>query len=759
MSVPTEPRPGSGGFQTLVDLARERGGLAADDVIAALLPVFRQVADLHAQGLVAPLRGTGALTMDDRYRLRLDVTGADQGQQAPARLAALTPEASEAVDIVARGEEHTDVVSGGRRRPAAESGTAAGADGAITHPTLVPGWQTWEHLVGHHDPLTDVSSLGLLLCALSCGLDLALPDDVHRLAAHRRNLFVLNPHLHPVIASIASEMIEPDRRRRAQDVAWLAERLDTYRDQPQDFDLDEVSAGARAREDVARAVLTTLRDRLFDLSRRNRLLYFRSTQQSLDLTEASVPLLLDVRNIRADQILTWRPAVAKRLLAFRPLVLGTVLRWDDAPYASAVLDSLISSARRDRAEYGRAQLRLVIAFLRWHDLKGDRVERISSPLLLLPVSLTKKRGVRDSYALRAESNIAEVNPALRQQFAQLYGIELPELVDLASESVEQMHAALAAQIAASEPAVTLRLVDRPQIELVHRRALVRLDAFQRRHGRRQTTIAHRSYAHSYRRRDYAPLGLQIFSDRVVHHPAPLGLDLGETSTPRAPEIVESPVSRSPAVVEREADTYVVDRQADGNPYSWDFDLCALTLANFNYRTMSLVQDYTELLATGATNAPFDRVFSLEPRPLDAGRRAGMPLEDRYLVVPADASQVAAIARARDGESLVIQGPPGTGKSQTITNLIADFVAEGKRVLFVCQKRAAIDVVHARLREHGLDDLACLIHDSQTDKKSFVMALRDTYEDWLSGDPEVTKAERLRGEVVEAIRRETERLRG
>ena len=145
--------------------------------------------------------------------------------------------------------------------------------------------------------------------------------------------------------------------------------------------------------------------------------------------------------------------------------------------------------------------------------------------------------------------------------------------------------------------------------------------------------------------------------------------------------------------------------------------CArVTLANFDYRTMSLVRDYRELLADGLTTASFERLFSLEPRPLPAADVAEVPLVDRYLVLPSDGSQIAAIGHARGGESLVIQGPPGTGKSQTITNLIADYVARGKRVLFVCQKRAAIDVVHARLRQRGLDDLASLIHDSQADKQ-------------------------------------------
>jgi DNA polymerase III delta prime subunit len=70
----------------------------------------------------------------------------------------------------------------------------------------------------------------------------------------------------------------------------------------------------------------------------------------------------------------------------------------------------------------------------------------------------------------------------------------------------------------------------------------------------------------------------------------------------------------------------------------------------------------------------------------------LELADQHLIISCDATQASAIARARTGASYIIQGPPGTGKSQTITNLIADYVARGKRVLFVCEKRAAIDVV-------------------------------------------------------------------
>ena len=489
-------------------------------------------------------------------------------------------------------------------------------------------------------------------------------------------------------------------------------------------------------------MLEALRDRLFDLSRRNRLIWFRPSAQSLNLTEASVPLLLDTRNIRPEQLFTWNATVAEKVLSGRPIALGSVVRWEEAPYANGVLDTILSQARRDRQEYGQSQLRLVVAFLRWHDLKGERGERISSPLLLLPVTLTKQRGVRDSFLLQAESPEAEVNPALRQHLKQLYDLELPATLDLARYRIADFHATLAAHIRRTEPAVELRLQERPRIELIHSRALIRLEAFQRRAGRGSVLLGKRSYAYSYRRRDYRPLGLQIFLDRVVHRPAPLAAVLGDAPAPRMPAM-------SPAITVKK-DLYVLDETGGGNPYAWDIDLCAVTVANFDYRTMSLVRDYRELLADGLTTASFERLFSLEPRPLPAADVAEVPLAERYLVLPSDGSQIAAIGHARGGESLVIQGPPGTGKSQTITNLIADYVARGKRVLFVCQKRAAIDVVHARLRQRGLDDLASLIHDSQADKRAFVMRLKQTYESWLAEDADPGRAEARRRAVLDRL---------
>jgi len=85
------------------------------------------------------------------------------------------------------------------------------------------------------------------------------------------------------------------------------------------------------------------------------------------------------------------------------------------------------------------------------------------------------------------------------------------------------------------------------------------------------------------------------------------------------------------------------------------------------------------------------------------------------VLEADASQICAIADALDGQNMVLEGPPGTGKSQTIANTIAALMAQGKRVLFVSEKRAALEVVKKRLDEVGLGDFCLELHSTRSKK--------------------------------------------
>ncbi|MBQ3830042.1 MAG: DUF4011 domain-containing protein [Spirochaetales bacterium] len=99
----------------------------------------------------------------------------------------------------------------------------------------------------------------------------------------------------------------------------------------------------------------------------------------------------------------------------------------------------------------------------------------------------------------------------------------------------------------------------------------------------------------------------------------------------------------------------------------------------------------------------------------------------FQIVDADSSQQDAITYAKKGISFVLQGPPGTGKSQTITNIIAEQIASGKKVLFVSEKKAALDVVYRRLKDAGLADFCFILHDTKANKKAVVEQLRTVME--------------------------------
>lgn len=99
--------------------------------------------------------------------------------------------------------------------------------------------------------------------------------------------------------------------------------------------------------------------------------------------------------------------------------------------------------------------------------------------------------------------------------------------------------------------------------------------------------------------------------------------------------------------------------------------------------------------------------------------------DMVHVTDADSSQSVVIEEVRRGRHLVVQGPPGTGKSQTITNLIATAFKGGKKVLFVAEKMAALEVVHGRMQRLGLDGLCLELHSHKASKKAVLEELQRT----------------------------------
>jgi very-short-patch-repair endonuclease len=102
----------------------------------------------------------------------------------------------------------------------------------------------------------------------------------------------------------------------------------------------------------------------------------------------------------------------------------------------------------------------------------------------------------------------------------------------------------------------------------------------------------------------------------------------------------------------------------------------------------------------------------------------MAQKNQTLVTDADSSQHSALIDVCEGKSLVIQGPPGTGKSQTITNIIAAAMNEGKRVLFVAEKMAALKVVKDRLDSFGLGAFCLEVHSNKTRKTAVLKSLEE-----------------------------------
>ncbi|MGD9796834.1 MAG: AAA domain-containing protein, partial [Acidimicrobiia bacterium] len=159
----------------------------------------------------------------------------------------------------------------------------------------------------------------------------------------------------------------------------------------------------------------------------------------------------------------------------------------------------------------------------------------------------------------------------------------------------------------------------------------------------------------------------------------------------------------------------------------------VVLGNFSYAKLPMVNDLEVALAGGqlASNELLAAIAGDgAAAEIVRGRHPGVqsdepdmtPPADEFLVLDADASQSFAINTAVRGGDLVVEGPPGTGKSQTIANLISSLSARGKKVLFVAEKRAAIDAVLERLNGVGLGDLVLDLHDGAGSRKKVAQDL-------------------------------------
>ena len=176
---------------------------------------------------------------------------------------------------------------------------------------------------------------------------------------------------------------------------------------------------------------------------------------------------------------------------------------------------------------------------------------------------------------------------------------------------------------------------------------------------------------------------------------------------------------------------------------WTVDASSVVLSFFSFSKLLMYQDLdleswspgSGPLESNILRALFGDGFS-EPEPAigdDDHLDAHLRPTDVHHVVDADSSQALAIHDVSNDRNLVVQGPPGTGKSQTITNIIAEAISQNKKVLFVSEKMAALEVVKRRLDQLHLGEACLELHSHKTTKRAVLDELKRT---WELGRPNV-----------------------
>ena len=353
------------------------------------------------------------------------------------------------------------------------------------------------------------------------------------------------------------------------------------------------------------AKLRTWQHDLIDMSRLNKLLYFTPGKTSIQLLDDQDRLFAQL-------------AHTARAYALDPD------RTDDPADCERRLTRLRARAREALNDRGTHVLYVSFGQLAWRESPASD-EIISSPLVLVPVTLTRDGVLGRFHLTRTGDEEIEINPTLREKLRNDFAIELPSFAAIAEQGEGE----------AEGERRKLRL---PEVFSAITAVLSRAQS---------TTVAWGITAESH-------LGIFSFHKLVMYQ------DLAR----HADEIAAHPILRA---------------------------------------------------LGGEARTPPEPPDLVTTRDLDRRLRP----HDSFEILDADSSQQEAIAAAAAGVSFVLQGPPGTGKSQTIANIIAERLGGGKRVLFVSEKMAALEVVRQRLRDAGLDEFCLDLHSQKVDKKAFI----------------------------------------
>lgn len=569
------------GFFDLLSIVKDHGQISSPDFVAYTIPLLEKAAELHENKKVMHLLSSDHICY---YDGKLDYCGEPLAIMYATQPLFVKPEEHGALEFVSAIRSNMDFETS---TITFETSLINKDDEELTKPAYLLGYKSWEMELGHCDPLTDTFLLGLYLASLAYGLNFNEKTDLARFVQNRKSLYLLNKNLHPTIHNVIFELTEIYREDRTRSIEEAIIKLKNYRVYNPEHYVDLTNTEGFRNQDISERsnwILSRLKNRLFDISRRNKLLYFSDKKSFLNLSISSVPLLLDHNNIREEDIIFWNDGIKEKLIKKQKLILTNYLDIKNNRFISPALNEIRLNARKNKNEFGFNTMRVIVAFLHWYNFKDNPDEMITSPLLMLPAEVDRKKGLNDRFELSIEDSEALVNPVLSYYLKDLYNIELPDFVDLSTTSIEDFIQNIKQQIAEGGTGITLEWRKKPRLQLIHSIAKKNFSLKNKRLNNRGRGLHLKSFNYSYATGSFQPLGLQIFESRIKRKNNALEYIINEDLTP----------NESQAVGEKLRTMYTTHEEGDINPTIWQVDTCNMTIGNFNYRKMSLVRDYNQI---------------------------------------------------------------------------------------------------------------------------------------------------------------------
>jgi superfamily I DNA and/or RNA helicase len=414
------------------------------------------------------------------------------------------------------------------------------------------------------------------------------------------------------------------------------------------------------------------KEQLANLSRRNREFYFKESKgTSLSLSKLPVAKSALIENAKIEfSGMTFSSEDFTNLLKGDDVnlheffLLDYYKEKDVAQKISNRLDRIRLADDKFQREFGISGAWVLGPFLCWRNsMNSPKEELLITPLFKVPVDLYKNK--KKQLSLKCETDVLNLNPTFRLAIKQAFGIEFPE--NLAFESTQEAIDTVISILNKGDKKVT---------------------------------------KHSAQNLPKNPGRFKIVKDE-------------------SGEIIE----RTPIKIEEvlSEDEMAIYNQTTGSEFML---LDLIYLDQLNASRAVLINDYEGIIEDGLDHAILNELFNGTSNnfdtPVDRSKLRELDSykeKSNHFVVDIDSTQHRAIDKATKSKAIVIQGPPGSGKSQTIVNLIADYLSKGKKVLFVSEKRPALDVVFNRMKGANIENQSVLIHSSELNKselyKSFL----------------------------------------